>query len=75
LVIEERAFPRHGYKVAFQGKDIGTVTSGTVSPVLEKGIALAYLSSDTLKETKEVQMLIRGKEIAAQVGRLPFISK
>jgi len=75
LVIEERAFPRHGYPVAFQGKEIGAVTSGTVSPVLEKGIALAYLSTDTLKETKEVQMLIRGKEVPAQIGRLPFISK
>ena len=75
LVIEERAFPRHGYTMVFQGKEIGTVTSGTVSPVLEKGIALAYISADTLQKTKEVQMLIRGKEIPAQVGRLPFISK
>ncbi|MDP3682763.1 MAG: glycine cleavage T C-terminal barrel domain-containing protein, partial [Ignavibacteria bacterium] len=75
LVIEERAFPRHGYRVAFRGEEIGIVTSGTVSPVLEKGIALAYLSADTLQKTKEVQMLIRGREIPAQVGRLPFISK
>jgi len=75
LVIEERAFPRHGYTVAFKNQEIGTVTSGTVSPILEKGIALAYLSTETLKETKEVQMLIRGKEIPAKVGRLPFISK
>lgn len=75
LVIEERAFPRHGYEVAFNGKVVGDVTSGTVSPVLEKGIALAYIATDTLVQTKEVQMLIRGKEVPAQVGRLPFISK
>lgn len=75
LVIEERAFPRHGYEVAYKGKVIGDVTSGTVSPILEKGIAMAYISTETLNETKEVQMLIRGKEIQAQVGRLPFISK
>jgi len=75
LVIEERAFPRHGYEVIYHGNIIGVVTSGTVSPVLEKGIALAYISTDTLSETKEVQMRIRGKDVAAQVGKLPFISK
>jgi len=75
LVIEERAFPRHGYTVVFKETEIGTVTSGTVSPVLEKGIALAYLSANALRETKEVQMLIRGNKIPAQIGRLPFISK
>jgi len=61
--------------MVFCGKEIGSVTSGTVSPILEKGIALAYLSTETLEKTKEVQMLIRGREIQAQVGRLPFISK
>ena len=35
--------PRHGYDVVFSGKKVGTVTSGTFSPLLKIGIGMAYL--------------------------------
>jgi glycine cleavage system T protein (aminomethyltransferase) len=75
IISEEKAFPRHGYEITTSGKKIGEVTSGTVSPVLEKAIALGYVESEFSSEGTELNFLIRGKEIPAKIGKLPFISK
>jgi aminomethyltransferase len=75
LLSEEKAFPRHGYDVRIDGKTIGKLTSGTVSPVLEKPIALGYLDKEYAEEGTEVGVFIRGKEISAKVVKLPFIKK
>ena len=75
LVSEEKAFPRHGYDISFNGKIIGNVTSGTVSPVMEKPIALGYIEKEFSNEGDAVGILIRGKEVPARVVKLPFIKK
>lgn len=75
LLTEEKAFPRPGYEVVANGVTVGTVTSGTVSPILEKGIALAYIQSEFAKEEDGLSFLIRGKEVPASVVRLPFLTK
>jgi glycine cleavage system T protein (aminomethyltransferase) len=75
LTSEEKSFPRHGYKLTSGGEEIGFVTSGTVSPVLEKPIALGYVKPEFAKEGTEVNFLIREKEIPAKVVSLPFIQK
>jgi len=75
LLSEEKAFPRQGYEIGVNGEIIGKVTSGTVSPVLEKPIALGYLKTDYSTDGKEVGILIRGKEVPAKVVKLPFIKK
>ncbi|MBX2974931.1 MAG: glycine cleavage system aminomethyltransferase GcvT [Ignavibacteriaceae bacterium] len=75
LLIEDKAFPRHGYEVVCNGKKVGTVTSGTVSPILEKGIAMAYVESEYAVEKNHLFILIRGKEVSAEVVRLPFLTR
>jgi len=75
LISEEKAFPRHGYDIKSNGKIIGKVTSGTVSPVLEKPIALGYVEKEFSNEGSEVGILIRGKDVPARVVKLPFIKK
>ena len=75
ITSEERVFPRHGYDVTFKGKKIGEITSGTVSPVLDKPIALGYVDSEYAVEGSEVNFFIRGKEIPAKIVKLPFINK
>jgi aminomethyltransferase len=75
IISEEQAFPRHGYEITVSGKKIGEVTSGTVSPVLEKAIALGYVESEYSSEGTKLNFFIRGKEIPAKVVKLPFISK
>lgn len=75
LVIEEKAFPRHGYEVAAGEDIIGFLTSGTVSPILDKGIALAYVKSEYSQPGNTVSVIIRGKKVPAEVVTLPFIQK
>ena len=50
ITSDKKAFPRHGYDLTVDGKKVGTVTSGTVSPVLEKPIALGYVDTQFAKE-------------------------
>ncbi len=75
LTTDEKAFPRHGYDLTAEGKKIGTVTSGTVSPVLDKPIALGYVDIEFANEGSKINFSIRGKEIPAEVVKLPFIKK
>lgn len=75
LLCEEKAFPRHGYEMVLNGSQIGYITSGTVSPILEKGIALAYIQSEYAKEGNELFFMVRGKEVPVTVVRLPFVKK
>jgi glycine cleavage system T protein (aminomethyltransferase) len=72
---DEKAFPRHGYDLTAEGKKIGAVTSGTVSPVLDKPIALGYVDIEFANEGSKINFSIRGKEIPAEVVKLPFIKK
>ncbi len=70
-----RAFPRHGYEISAEGRKIGHITSGTVSPVLNKPIALGYVEIDFAEPGTKVNFVIRGKEIPASVVTLPFVKK
>jgi aminomethyltransferase len=75
LITEEKAFPRKGYEITSSGKKVGTLTSGTVSPVLDKAIALGYVETQFAEENTKLNFLIRGKEIPAIVTKLPFVRK
>lgn len=75
MISDERAFPRHGYNISANGKVIGSITSGTISPVLEKPIALGYVDIQYAEENKEVNFVIRNKDIPAKVVKLPFVKK
>src|SRR3990172_3752640 len=75
LISAEKIFPRHGYVISRNGKKIGNVTRGTVSPVLEKPIAMGYLETVYSSPGTEVEIIIRGKNVPAQVVKLPFIGK
>lgn len=70
-----RSFPRHGYDVSVDGKVVGSITSGTLSPTLGQGIALGYLETQYAGEGHPVSFIIRGKEVPAKVVKLPFIKK
>lgn len=75
LTTDQKAFPRHGYDVTVDGRKIGYVTSGTVSPILGKPIALAYVEKEYAQEGTEVNITIRDKEIPVQIVKLPFVVK
>jgi len=75
MVAHERTFPRHGYEIRSEGKKIGEITSGTVSPVTEKPIALGYVDAEYKAIGTKIDFFIRNKEIPAEVVKLPFIEK
>ena len=75
MITDERVFPRHGYDITSKGRKIGVITSGTVSPILDKPIALGYVEKEFSFEGAEVNFMIRGKETKAKVVKLPFLKK
>lgn len=75
MISEEKTFPRHGYDISAIGKKIGHITSGTVSPILDKPIALGYVEKDFSAVDTEVNFVVRGKEFPAKVVKLPFVKK
>ena len=70
--MKDRAIPRHGNPVIHGGERVSEVTSGSYSPVLEKGIALAYLPRH-VKKGDDVEVEIRGKRHPAEVTKTPFV--
>jgi len=70
---ENRFIPRHNYKIYSQGKEIGYVTSGNISPMLEKPIGMGYVQTEFSNEGTEIQIESRGKLFAAKVVKLPFV--
>ncbi|MFA5586909.1 MAG: glycine cleavage system aminomethyltransferase GcvT [Saccharofermentanales bacterium] len=74
LVSDTKVIPRDGYEVYVQDKMVGVITSGTFSPVLEKGIAFALVDLDT-PEVDEVQVLVRKNLQPFTVVKPPFVGK
>jgi aminomethyltransferase len=74
LVLEGRQIPRTGYAVQVGEERVGEVTSGNFSPMLERGIALAFLRPD-IDEGASVTVDIRGRPATATVTRPPFVQR
>ena len=68
----ERAIPRQGMTVAVGERLVGRVTSGTFSPTLRRGIALALLDRD-IAEGEEVEVDVRGRPARFRVVKPPFV--
>jgi aminomethyltransferase len=74
IEVDGRQPPRDGYSVLVEGKPAGTVTSGNYSPVLERGIGLAFLPPE-VEVGADVEVDVRGRPMPARVVKLPFVSK
>ena len=75
MISDEKTFPRKGYDITSDSKKVGVVTSGTVSPVLGKPIALGYVNKPLNTAGSNVAFKIRDKEFPATVTKLPFVKK
>lgn len=72
----DRGIPRQHYEVRDKdGHPIGEVTSGTMSPVLKKGIGMAYLDEGFWQEGADIYINVRNKDLKAKVVKPPFINK
>jgi|TARA_B110000971_G_scaffold137304_1_gene140380 aminomethyltransferase len=74
FVLNERGIPRKGYKI-FDSKqnEIGVVTSGTMSPVLKKGIGMGYVKFSSAKLGSQILIQIRNKYVKSEIVKPPFI--
>lgn len=69
----DKGIPRHGYAIVdTEGKEIGHVTSGTMSPVLKKGIGMGYVQTAYAKPGTEIYIQVRNRDLKAQVVKAPF---
>ena len=70
IILEDRGIPRHDCEVYHNDKPVSQLTSGSLSPSLGKGIALAYLTQEI---GSDVSILVRNKYLKGKVVKPPFL--
>ena len=71
--LEERGIPRQGYAILdADGNVVGSVTSGTMAPSLQKGIGMGYVTKELSAPDTKIFIQIRKNQVPATVVRTPF---
>jgi aminomethyltransferase len=70
--LKGKGFPRQGYPVYHNGRQVDTVRSGTVSPSLGTPIGTTYLPLESAKAGSTFEVEIRGEKVPAEVVKMPF---
>jgi aminomethyltransferase len=71
----EKAVPRHGMAMYREDQKIGEVTSGNLSPILQKGIGLGFVTTQFSQIGTSLQVQVRGKQVPAVVVKPPFYKR
>ena len=71
----QKGVPRHGMKIVADGQEIGVVTSGNLSPLLQKGIGLGYVPTKFSAPGTQFEVDIRGRMHRGVVVKLPFYKR
>jgi aminomethyltransferase len=75
LELIDKGIARNGYPIVnAEGNKIGIITSGTMSPTLNKAIAMAYVPKEFSKLDSEILIKVRKKLIRAKVVKMPFLN-
>ena len=72
LEMVDNAIPRAGYEVRADGRAVGSVTSGTLSPTLGTKIAMARVAADTAGVGNAFEVVVRDRPYRAEQVKLPF---
>jgi aminomethyltransferase len=72
LELAGRRIARQGQPVTAEGRTVGVITSGTLSPTLNKSIALAYVESRAAPPGTALEVEIGGRPMACHIVSLPF---
>lgn len=73
FIIDGRMIPRKDYTVQKDGENIGTVTSGAFSPILEQNIGLAYINIEHARVGETIDIESRGRTAPATIVKTPFV--
>ena len=76
LELDGNRIARQGYSIVSpDGKPIGEVTSGTLSPTLQKSIAMGYVDANLANEGTSLGVDLKGSIVPAKVVKLPFYKR
>jgi aminomethyltransferase len=75
LVLTGPGIPRQGNPILDGQKQVGEVTSGTLSPCLETGIGMGYLRGEVAEPGTPVEIDVRGRRRPAEIRTAPLYSK
>ncbi len=70
--VRDRGIPRANCEILKEGKVVGKVTSGTFSPILQRGIAIGYVPTEYSGESMVLGIRVREKILEAEVMKFPF---
>lgn len=74
LLPKDRVPVREGAELLDQeGQRVGVVTSGGFGPTLNAPVAMGYVQAALAQPQTRLQALVRGKAVAVEVGRTPFV--
>lgn len=72
MVTERRVIPRQGFQISHHGEYVGTITSGSLSLILNTGIAMGYVVREAAEEGAMVEVQIRDRVEKAKLVKPPF---
>lgn len=75
FVFDEPGIPRPGQAVFVGDRSVGVVTSGTLSPNLERGIGMAYVEAAAAIPDTAIVVDVRGRLRRAHVARRPLVAR
>jgi len=74
-MVEKGPSPRSHYEVAVDGRVVGFVTSGAMSPTLGYNLGIAIVEADVAGIGKPLDIMIRGKAVRAEQVKVPFYKR
>jgi glycine cleavage system T protein (aminomethyltransferase) len=75
FVLTGAGIPRQGNAVVSEDREVGVVTSGTLSPCMDVGIGMAYVAAELAEPGTELQIDVRGKRRPARIESKPLYRK
>ncbi|MCR9015279.1 glycine cleavage system aminomethyltransferase GcvT [Aquiflexum gelatinilyticum] len=76
FILQEKGIPRGHYPIVnLEGKTIGEVTSGTMTPSMGVGIGMGYVKSEYATPGTEIAITVRNKNLLAKVEKFPLYKK
>lgn len=72
LITTKRVVPRHGFNILHGQAVVGSITSGTLSPIINTGIAMGYVATEIGREKTILGIDVRGRLEEAKIVKTPF---